>query len=65
MIGHFSKVCKTKRPSTIPIDEIEIDENNQPEEIEMEDNELLIGTIRSDTTRSLWYEDINFGGQTV
>ena len=58
LIGHFSKVCKTKRPSTTPFDEMEVEENNQPGEIEMECNELFVGIITNETTKSVWYENI-------
>ena len=68
LVGHFSKVCKTKRPNPVPIDEIDLDENNREgEEVEMEDTELFVGTMMTgeEDNRSLWFENVQLGGSSI
>ena len=49
LLGYFLKVCKTKHLSRTPVNEIMMDENNQPdEEVVVDDDELFIGAMWTD-----------------
>ena len=61
-VGHFVKVCRSKR-TIAPVNEIYVDEHNiLPEEISVSDGgetDLFVGVLGTDNNnKDLWYSDI-------
>ena len=73
-IGHFAKVCRARRTTTAPVNEICMDKNNIPngwivtdDDDEEDDTDLFVGAMSEDDSDNinLWYKYVKVGDQNI
>ena len=67
-VGHFYKMCITRKAKMAPVDAIEVDPNNIPEdeaESSESDEELFVGEVADERGTGLWYKTMMVDAEAI